>query len=248
MRTVYREKMANFSHDLVVMCDLIHEQLSKATFALLESDLQAAEDVISSREQLEALQDQADSRAYNMLLLEGPVARDLRQLVSGLYIVQDLARMGQLSMHIAEVARRRHPKPALPDFMHADFARMAAVCDDMANRMRQVLLEFDPASALQLAVDDDEVDALHQEVFGKTTRQEWLGTTVQAVDVTLLSRYFERFADHAVEVGARVVYLATGYRPADYIPQVKDPEQARLINMHFETLERQFGPLTDDDA
>ena len=241
MRTVYREQMDNLAHGLIVMCDHVHGMHRAATKALFEADLQAAESVLTSLDKLDEYRIIAEDRAFELLAREAPVARDLRQVVSGIYIVEDIARMGALSVHIANTARRRHPGTAVPEPIVGYFREMATVADKMTHDTRQVLIDYDVARALQINDDDDAIDDIHSHLFTLTTAEDWPHTPAETVDVTLLSRYYERYADHAVAVAARVVYLATGYKQADYLAELDTEERRASITKRLNDLERHFN-------
>lgn len=241
MRTVYREQMDNLAHGLIVMCDHVHGMHRAAAKALFEADLQAAESVLSSLDKLDEYRIVAEDQAFELLAREAPVARDLRQIVSGIYIVEDMARMGALSVHIANTARRRHPNKALPEPVEGYFRQMAQVADKMTHETRQVLIDYDVASALRMNEEDDEIDDIHSHLFTLTTSSDWSHSPAETVDVTLLSRYFERYADHAVAVAARIVYLATGYKQDDYLAELDTEERKASITKRLSDLERHFN-------
>lgn len=240
MRTIYREQMDNLAHDLIVMCDKIHDMNRQASTALFEADLAAAESVLESVDKLDELRQRSETRAIELLALEGPVAGDLRQIVSGIYIVEDMARMGALSVHIARTARRRHPAKAIPEDTEGYFREMAKVCDSIVVHTREILTTYDVELALTMAQEDDSIDDIHQHLFTLTTSDDWAHSSKETVDVTLLSRYYERFADHAVEVAARIVYLATGYKPREYMDRIKNEAELEHLRVRISNLERHF--------
>lgn len=232
--------MDALAHGLIVMCDHVHGMHRAAAKALFDADLEAAEQVLSSIDKLDELRTSAEERAFELLAREAPVARDLRQVVSGIYIVEDISRMGALSVHIANVARRRFPEKALPEDITGFFQEMAKVSDQLTHDTRQVLIDYDVDLAMKVNHDDDAIDDIHAHLLQVTTSPEWTGTPAQTVDITLLSRYFERYADHAVEVSTRVVYLATGYKWGDYLERIEDEKQRDSISRRLEYLERHF--------
>ncbi|MEK0373318.1 phosphate signaling complex protein PhoU [Corynebacterium mastitidis] len=227
MRTAYREHLDAFSHDLVVICDIVDTVMVKASEALLHTSLQAAEEALSLEEKVEDIARRCETRAVELLALEGPVARDLRQVVSSIYIVEDFRRMGALAMHIASTARRRHPQPVIPEDQRASFERFSQLVADMADQTRDLLREPDAQAAVALSKDDDAVDELHQRVMAGLTQGRWTGTVPQAVDATLIGRYYERYADHCVNVAARVIYLTTGMTRSEYLAQDRDARPSR---------------------
>lgn len=241
MRTVYQEQMRTFAHELAVMADKVRGMMSSACDALFNEDIDVAEQVLSAVESMEELRQSAESRSFELLALEGPVARDLRQVVSGTYIVEDLSRMSTLAVHIARTARRRHPESAVPDSTRPYFREMARLVDGIGGKLHDVLVSYDPEEAMELALDDDAVDDLHEHMFHITGRKEWPYPVSAAVDVTLLSRYFERYSDHAVNIGTRVVYLATGKRPHEYELSRRTEEQQETMREQFDEIRRRYG-------
>lgn len=217
MRSAYIEQMAELNGVLGQMCELAGVAMERSTQALLQADLAVAEEVIGEHEQLTTLSTQAEERAFAILALQAPVAGDLRSIVSGFQIVADIDRMGALALHVAKVARRRHPAKALPEEVNGYFAEMGRLAITMASSAREVLTSQNPEDALKLQDDDDAMDDLHRHLFTVLMDREWKHGVAAAVDVTLLGRYYERFSDHAVLIGRRVVFQATGQTPEQFI-------------------------------
>ncbi|QPK78872.1 phosphate signaling complex protein PhoU [Corynebacterium lizhenjunii] len=240
MRAAYREHLDNFSHDLIVMCDTVRDMLTLASQGLLHSDLQKAEETLSLKDELEETRARCESRAVTLLALENPMGKDLRQVVSSIYIVEDLFRMGQLVRHVANTARRRHPECAVPEEHRGFFEEMFRICLQMVAQTRDILIEPDPEVAIAAAKDDDAIDDINEHIIGLLTMREWGHTTRQAVDMALLSRFYERFADHAVSVNSRVVFLVTGLAPEQYLAKKDEDAQHDAFEARFEALERQF--------
>lgn len=205
--------MAALNAVLGQMCELAGQAMSSATQALLQADLAVAEQVISDHDRMTALSVRAEEQAFALLALQAPVAGDLRSIVSGFQIVADVDRMGALALHVAKVARRRHPAKALPEEVNGYFAEMGRLAVQLAHNAREVLTSQDPEAALTLQEDDDAMDDLHRHLFTVLMDRDWTHGVAAAVDVTLLGRYYERFADHAVLIGRRVVFQATGKTP-----------------------------------
>lgn len=230
--------MDNLAHSLIVMCDRVRNMHALANKAIFDADLKAAESVLTQIDPLEELRRDAENRAFELLAREAPVAGDLRQIVSGLYIVEDISRMGALSVHIAGTARRRHPNKAIPAPIEGYFQEMASVSEQMTHTTRQVLIDYDVEQALALDKIDDSIDDIHQHLFTLTNSDEWPYSPKETVDVTLLSRFYERYADHAVEVAARIVYLATGWKREEYLNRLEDERDQRSFERRLEDLER----------
>ena len=143
------------------------------------------------------------------------MAGDLRAIVSSIQIVADVERMGALALHVAKIARRRHPQHALPEEVNGYFAEMGRVAVDLASSAQDVLISKDPEKARRIRQDDDAMDDLHRHLFSVMMDREWKHGVAAAVDVTLLGRFYERFADHAVEISRRVIFQVTGQLPVD---------------------------------
>jgi phosphate transport system protein len=208
--------MAELNAVLGQMSQLAGVAMERSTQALLQADLAVAESVITDHEEIVRLSAQAEERAFALLALQAPVAGDLRAIVSGFQIVADVDRMGALALHVAKVARRRHPNKALPEEVNGYFAEMGRLAVQMALNAREVLNNQDPTAALRLQGDDDAMDDLHRHLFTVLMDRDWKHGVAAAVDVTLLGRYYERFSDHAVLIGRRVVFQATGKTPEQF--------------------------------
>jgi len=110
---------------------------------------------------------------------------------------------------------RRHPQHVLPEEVNGYFAEMGRVAVELGHAAREVLLTQDPEKAARIQEEDDAMDDLHRHLFSVLMDREWKHGVTAAVDVTLLSRFYERFADHAVEVARRVIFQVTGSYPED---------------------------------
>lgn len=240
MRTAYREELDNFAHDLIVMSDTVADVMAKASRALLTAALEPAEDAISMSDELEEVRERCEERAVELLALENPMAKELRQVVSSIYIVEDFHRMGELAQHIAKSARRRHPEYVVPKPYLGYFEEMARLVKDLASRTREILVDSNADVALELRADDDAIDDINHHLLSMLTQREWPETTRTAVEIALLSRFYERYADHCVNVAARVVFLTTGLSPDKYLRTREEARSREELEARFAALERQF--------
>ena len=151
--------------------------------------------------------------AFSLLSLQQPVAGDLRTVVAALRMVTELERMGDLSVHVAKIARLRVPNIAVPDEIRPTVSRMAVVAEDMVHRVNEIISSRDVSAAIALGRDDEEMDQLRRRSFTELLSDDWTHGVEAAVDVALLGRYYERIADHAVSVANRVVFVVTGQFP-----------------------------------
>jgi phosphate transport system protein len=210
MRDVYHESLDAVGDTLVEMAGLVGAALQRATRALLEADLQLAEAVISADDAVDALQRDLDVRTLDLIARQQPVAGDLRTLVTSLRMSADLERMGDLARHIAKVARRRYPQCAIPEKLRGTIEEMGRIDVDLAGKVASVLKGRDVDTARALEREDDAVDRLHRDLFAALLAREDPCAIEAAIDVTLVGRYYERFADHAVKVADRLIFLVTG--------------------------------------
>lgn len=215
MRTAYHEQLDALTNQLAEMCRMSGIAMERATQALLQADLVLAEQVIGDHERISASSARAEESAFVLLALQAPVAGDLRAIVSSIQMVADVERMGALALHVAKIARRRHPQHALPEEVNGYFAEMGRVAVGLANSAHDVLISRDPEKAKQIRQDDDAMDDLHRHLFSVMMDREWKHGVAAAVDVTLLGRFYERFADHAVEIARRVIFQVTGHLPTE---------------------------------
>jgi len=215
MRTAYHEQLDALTNQLAEMCRMAGIAMERATQALLQADLVLAEQVIGDHEQIIAASARAEEGAFVLLALQAPVAGDLRAIVGSIQIVADVERMGALALHVAKIARRRHPQHTLPEEVNGYFAEMGRIAVDLGASARAVLLSRDPEQARLVREEDDAMDDLHRHLFSVMMDREWKHGVAAAVDVTLLGRFYERFADHAVEISRRVIFQVTGYLPEE---------------------------------
>ncbi|NMH96558.1 phosphate signaling complex protein PhoU [Pseudonocardia acidicola] len=199
---------------LADMCDEAATALDKTTRALLDSDLRLAEETITDDIKIDDIRAGVEEQAFALLALQAPVATDLRIVVSAIHAAGDIERMGDLALHIARAARRRHPQPVLPDDITPYFAKMGRIGVALARKAGEVIRSRDLAAAAELETDDDAMDALHQHMFTVLMAPHWTHSVAAAVDATLLARYYERYADHAVAVARHTIYLITGQMPS----------------------------------
>jgi phosphate transport system protein len=208
-RLVLHDQLEALTRSIAEMCGLTGAAMQQATQALLQADISLAETVISNHRELVSRAAQTESDAFSLLALQAPVASDLRTVVSWMKSVADVNRMAALALHVAKIAHRRHPGHALPEEVNGYFAEMGRIAVSIGHNAKDVVLSGDPDKAAKLAEDDDAMDALHRHLFTVLMDSQWPHSIATAVDVTLLSRYYERFADHAVEIARQVIVQTT---------------------------------------
>ena len=210
MREIFEAELKQLGADLVTMSRQVEVAIGNAGTALLTGDVPLAQSVIVADESIDAIERDLDERCVLMIAQQAPVATDLRIVVSALRMSATLERMGDLARHVAEVARGRYPRSAVPQSLSGTFAEMHDAATRVAQRTTTVLQTHDLGMAQSIERDDDLLDRLHEDTFTALLGGNWNGTPQETVDVTLLGRYYERFGDHAVSIARRVTYLVTG--------------------------------------
>lgn len=210
MRQEFGAELVEIGRLLVSMAEAVRTAMRRATDALLSADLAAAEEVVARDQEVDALYRQVEEKVHEVLARQAPVASDLRLVVSALHIAGDLERMGDLADHVARTARRRHPASAVPQELVGVFRQMGNVADKLAGEMTTVLSSPNAARAADLDSADDAMDALHRQLFQALLGPGWPHGVEPAVDAALLGRFYERYADHAVNSGRHIVFLVTG--------------------------------------
>lgn len=210
MRAIFDQELEHVGDDLLQMSRHVAAAIRDASTALQTCDLQLAEQVIAADAEIDELERVLDERCVTLLARQQPVATDLRIIVSALRMSSSIERMGDLARHIAQVVRMRFPESALPESAAAVFDELAEATIKVSQDVVALLESRDLDLASAVERDDDRLDQLHLQTFRLTAADTWAGTTTQAVDITLLARFFERFGDHAVSVARRMTYLVTG--------------------------------------
>lgn len=210
MRNAFHDELDEISSSLLRMAGLVKQAMNDATTAILTFDLTIAEKVIAADAVIDEVQHDLDARTINLMARQQPVASDLRTLVTSLRMSADLERMGDLADHVAKQARMRYPTSAVPAELVPTITAMGIVADKLIDKLSSVMEHRDTVRALEIEKDDDEMDKLHRDLISVLLSKDWNYGVETAIDMTLLGRYYERFADHAVSIARRVYFSVTG--------------------------------------
>ena len=210
IRSVFQDELDNVSQSLVDLTAMVSASMTEATSALLSSDLKLAEEVIATDVKIDEYQHETDSRIIDIIARQQPVASDLRALVTALRMGSDLERMGDLAHHVAKIARLRHPKAAVPPELVSIIEAMGVAAVAITEKTGVVIATRNTEMALEIEGDDDVMDDLHRKLIAVLIEPTWKHGIETAIDLTLLGRYYERYADHAVSISRRVYFLVTG--------------------------------------
>ncbi len=218
MRDIFHDELDEIGARVVEMTKLVAVAMERATNALLDADLATAEQVMLADDRIDDLRVELEDRCFQMIARQQPVATDLRVLITTLHLTSDLERMGDLAHHVAKIARLRYPDLAVPEEARDVISQMGAVAQSLVEKVADVVEGRDVEHAQAIEAEDDSMDALRRKLFTLVLSPNWTRGTEAAIDMTLLGRYYERYADHAVAVARRIVFIVTGERPGKQSP------------------------------
>ena len=210
LRSAFQDELDGVTQSLLELSSLVSSAITQATHALLTADLSDAEAVIAADDRVDEIQHELDARIIDIIARQQPVASDLRALVTALRMSADLERMGDMAHHIAKITRLRHPGAAVPSELLLTIEEMGKVARLISDKVGGVINSKDIDKALEVEKDDDEMDLLHRRLFTALLEPSWPHGIETAIDMTLIGRYYERYADHAVSVSRRIHFQVTG--------------------------------------
>ena len=210
MRDHTPSKLEAINSNLVQLSELVGAAIVTATTALLTDDLSLAEQVISNDNEIDQLNSDVEMLCFRVAALDAPVATDLRMVMGGIRMATSLERMGDLAVHIAKQVRLRYPNPSIPADLQSTFREMGDAASKIVAEAGRVIQSRDTTLADKMKHYDDTLDRLHRDLFTAVLSDDWTHGVEAAIDVTLLSRFYERFGDHAVSLARRVIYIVTG--------------------------------------
>ncbi|WP_022869129.1 phosphate signaling complex protein PhoU [Schaalia vaccimaxillae] len=215
MRELYRQDLAHLGNELERMSDGVIRAIERATQALREGDLSLAEQTIDADERLDEAARTIDEMCLNLLTLQGPVASDLRLILAALRLSQIMERQGDLARHIAMIARSTYPEHSISEDAADMVNSMGAAAVDMAHLQRKLLVELDTRLGSDFQTKDDVLDDLQTEVRRFVLDDYHALTRRQVIDLTLAARFLERFGDHSVSMGRRILFIIEGAKTAE---------------------------------
>ncbi len=213
-RRAYEDELEALNRDILRMGSMVEDAVRASVEALAVQDLYQAQTVIDNDPVIDGLELGVEQRCVNLLALQQPMAKDLRLVATAISIVTDLERMGDHAVNISEVTMRIGNRPLIKPLI--DIPRMAALSQDMIRGSLDAFVSRDAELARATCRKDDDVDATYEALFDElvgfiiTSRDESVST--QAVNLLFVARFLERIADHATNIGERVIYMVTGRR------------------------------------
>jgi phosphate transport system protein len=210
MRDEFHGELRRLGELLEGMSETATRQMRLATSALLECDLGISEQVLAEDAALDADRDLCLDHAQRLLALQAPVAGELRTIITPIHCAERIERMGDLARHVAELARRVHPGSAVPPTLRSSFTELGRLTTGMGQSLSQLINSSDSDGYERMRAADEQVDQLHSTIMVRLTGPDWSDGVGAAVNVTLLARFYERFADQVVSVARRLDFAVTG--------------------------------------
>jgi phosphate transport system protein len=203
-------RLRNLEQELVGLGRMVEKAISRSLLALAQRDLEASREVISEDDYIDAKRFEIEDECIDIIAAHQPVARDLRLLVAMLHIDTELERIGDYAEGIAKISVMMGDEPPLKPLI--DIPRMGEKASAMVKRSLEALVNRDTVSAMQVCADDDEVDALYDQVYHELILYMLRDpqSIQRATYLLWVSHDLERVADRATNIAERVVYLVTG--------------------------------------
>lgn len=210
MQISFDEELSQLKEKILFMGSKVEEAIRLAMKALVDRDSKLARQVIQGDRDINDLEIEIDEICHRLLALHQPMAGDMRFVTSAMKINADLERIGDMSVNIAERALTLNEVAPLKPFI--DIPRMAAIAQEMVKVSLDSLVNRDPAAAKKVCMRDDEVDNLNDQIIRELISYmlEDRANIKRALDLILVSRYLERVADHATNIGEDVIYMVEG--------------------------------------
>lgn len=217
--------LRKLNENMLTLAELSELAIRKAVDCFIRLDDRGAREVFTLDQEIYGLQLEIERTCVDLIALHAPVARDLRSITTSLKITTDLDRIGRYAKDLGEITLQFRGRNVAPASEIVKIREMADRTIDMVDKATDAFVKRDAESVRQIAEDDDVVDRLHDEVFAEVVRL-MDGRTMDietGARYILANRYLERIADHAVNIGMRVVYMVTG----DWLPRVRAADRAK---------------------
>lgn len=206
----FEEDLSKLRDDILSMGGLVEDQIQKAVYSLVNRDSNLAETIIERDHDVNQLDVEIDELCIRLLALHQPAAKDLRLITTALKITTDLERIGDMAVNICERALELNREPQLKPYI--DIPRMAHISQEMIRESLDAFVREDTDLALKVCKDDQEVDDLNSQIFRESISFMISDpqTINRAIKITSISKYLERIADHATNIGEMVVFMVKG--------------------------------------
>lgn len=212
MRTEYTEQLKNLKIKLIKMGSLVQQIIEESLVALLDQDLDKARNIYLMDDRIDELELEIETECMRLIALQQPMAKDLRIIGTILKAITDLERMGDHAVNIAKQTEIIGEEPFVKPLV--DIPRMAHLAEDMVAKALDAFMKEDVDLAREVAHDDDAVDELYESIYTELLEMMIRDQKIikQAINLLFIGRFLERIADHATNIGERVIYMVTGER------------------------------------
>ncbi len=212
MRTEYTEQLKNLKIKLIKMGSLVQKIIEESLVALLNQDMEKARNIYLMDDRIDELELEIETECMRLIALQQPMAKDLRIIGTILKAITDLERMGDHAVNIAKQTEIIGEEPFVKPLV--DIPRMAHLAEDMVAKALDAFMKEDVALAREVAHDDDAVDDLYESIYTELLEMMIRDQKIikQAINLLFIGRFLERIADHATNIGERVIYMVTGER------------------------------------
>lgn len=213
-RRAYEQELRALKQNILMMGSTVEEAVHLAIEALAHQDVDLARQIIENDKRVDDLEVSIEEQCLKLLALQQPLAGDLRMIATAIWVITDLERMGDHAVNISEIAVRIGKQPLIKPLV--DIPRMAELAAGMIKGCLDAFVARDPDLARKTCATDDQVDRIYEELFdelmGFIVNSSDTTTSSQAANLLFVARFLERIADHATNIGERVIYMVTGLR------------------------------------
>ena len=210
LRTEFHRDLSALEDELLTLGGMVEKSIAKSLDALKNRDLALAEEVVSEDDVIDEMRFALEEKSIDLIATQQPLAGDLRILVTVLHVAVELERMGDYAEGIAKITLLMGDEPPLKPLI--DIPRMADRAMDMLRRSLDAFVARDTTAAQQICDDDDEVDALYEQVYHEllTYMITDPGVIRRATYLLWVAHDLERIADRTTNIAERVIFLVTG--------------------------------------
>jgi len=209
-RKSFDKELQAMKQDILKMGTVVEEMLVGSIEALRERNVPLAEEIIAKDDVVDDYNMAIERRCLRLLALQQPMARDLRTIAAGLYIIKDVERMGDYALDIAKAAKKLADEESVKPLV--DIPDIARIVQKMLHDSLQAYVDRNVDALPEIAQEDDDVDILYRKVRDDLIAliEKTPQAAMRAVELILVARYLERIADHITNVGERIAYMETG--------------------------------------
>ncbi|MFA6281972.1 MAG: phosphate signaling complex protein PhoU [Candidatus Omnitrophota bacterium] len=210
MERHFDEELQKLKENIIAMSLLAQDMIEDAIVMLKERKKELKESVFEKETRLNLMQIEIDNIALKLIALRQPAAGDLRFIISAIKINSDLERIGDLAVNIVERNQELLKEPPLKPLI--DIPQMAKISQKMVHDAIESFINRKAQLAQQVCCQDDIVDNLNEQIFREllTYMLQDAKNITRAISLTFISKYLERIADHATNIGEDVYYMVEG--------------------------------------